>query len=125
MRRISHRDGGCAQTCHSEHDDRGYRADVIGAAITENEEAARAAGDRFLALAKSQGVPARIADLTETLANAVARFAKIARTFDFQFCCRDADNDVGEQEMYSGDRRASTSRSFTDWQPGSDGAQED
>jgi nucleotide-binding universal stress UspA family protein len=78
----------------------GIGPDVIGAAITENEEAARAASDRFLALAKSQGVTASVMDLTETLADAVARFAKIARTFDLSVLPQGDPDDDTEQDMY-------------------------
>lgn len=77
----------------------GIGPDIIGAAITANEEAARAASDRFLALAKSQGVTASITNLTETLADAVAGFAKIARTFDLSILLQ-GDDDAGEQDMY-------------------------
>jgi nucleotide-binding universal stress UspA family protein len=78
----------------------GIGPDVIGAAITENEGTARAASERFRALAKSQGVTASITNFTETLADAVARFAKIARTFDLSILPQgDPDDDI-EQDMY-------------------------
>ena len=60
----------------------GIGVDVIKNAITENEQAAQAAIQRFEASAKKQGVSAESGSATEMMIDAAARFAKMARAFD-------------------------------------------
>ena len=78
----------------------GLGPNVINAAINENEKAARDAINRFEALAKKQGVASDTASVTETLVDAVDRFATTARCYDLAVLAQEDPGKPGEQDLY-------------------------
>lgn len=78
----------------------GIGPNVIDAAINENVSAAKVAIDHFEAVAKKQGVAMAAVRATETLVDAVERFAKAARCFDLSILPQTDPDKPGEQGMY-------------------------
>ena len=73
---------------------------VIDAAINESVKAAKAAIDRFEVLTKKQGVVSDAIGITETLVDAVERFARIARCYDLAIVAQADPDQPGEQDLY-------------------------
>lgn len=78
----------------------GVGTNVIDAAINENEKAAQAAIDRFESLAKKQGVAFGALSITETLVDAVERFAMTARCCDLAVVAQAEPDTPGEQDLF-------------------------
>jgi nucleotide-binding universal stress UspA family protein len=73
---------------------------VIDAAINENQRAAKATIDRFEALTKKQGVSSAAIGITETLVDAVERFARTARCYDLAIVAQAEPGTPGEQDLF-------------------------
>ena len=78
----------------------GVGTNVIAAAINENEKAALAAIDRLHAFGKQQGVSTRAVRITETLTDAVQRFATTARSYDLAIVAQADPDNPGEQSLF-------------------------
>lgn len=78
----------------------GVGANVIHSAINENEEKARSAIGRFETLGKNLGIGAEGVRVTETLVDAVERFATAARCYDLAIAAQAEPDKPGEQNLY-------------------------
>ena len=78
----------------------GISVDVIKNTITENEQAAQTAIQRFEASAKKQGVSAESGSATEMLIDAAARFAKMARAFDISVVAQADPDGYSEEDLF-------------------------
>lgn len=78
----------------------GIAPDLVGAEIAENEQAARAAGDRFQSLAKERGVMVEVVNFTEMLVDAVERFTRSVRSYDLSILPQADPENKAWQDLY-------------------------